>query len=442
MGQTALGAVEAGGGALLMAGARRIPFVGPRIANYLGAGTLVGVGATNVYDGVRGATTGEVHDPILVEAGKAAGMSQQTAETVNRLTKPAVLASLFPATRQVVRYGGDIASTGARVSEVVLGSQAIKGVNDAITGQDHAPSPGTRWLMEGTGGLLSKDTASAIETTAGVVGGLGTVRNTIDNAGNVVSHVRPSKGGPAYEEGFTTATDAATGRVHTFDWFGRNAPLNVREQAARLIQPDADAGTLAALTKDLGKRSFVAWRTGTGPQYSDVAVLQPRWRGHLGVDFARGRVPRITNTHLQHVAGGDGGVRAATAAIEGAGRFLPRQRNVVWDSNTLSPERSAQVTGAQAGNRIILRNAPTVLGRTENLGTQTRTALYGDGATRTSLSLSQQLRNLKNVSAEERALWPAGTERVGYTAQLPQQPVKFMGSRALGPVFHPIQSKD
>jgi hypothetical protein len=214
------------------------------------------------------------------------------------------------------------------------------------------------------------------------------------------------------------------------DWYGRNAPEDVRRTvAAELLGRNASTKEIAHEANKLSNKSLVVIRESTdGGEVLAAAVLKGNARGRFGLDPVGDKVGKHT-TEIRDVFGDDLSVQQAiAAAVVGVEKFT-HQNAVTWSTTDSQDARLAP--GAVLSGQRVRREA---LDRFDRMPEADRPEAV-NAALASSSSPEAQLRALAEISTNDRYAWPAHTRDLVYKRVFNRQPELF-GNETLGKIVH------
>jgi hypothetical protein len=245
------------------------------------------------------------------------------------------------------------------------------------------------------------------------------------------ARARPGPTELAFKE-FTTAAQTADAPavMRVADWYGRNAPEDVRRRVAtELLGPDASASAIARQAEQLTNRSVVVIRDGAeGGEVFGAAVLEGNSRGRFGLDPVGNKVGKRT-TEVRDTFGDEVTVQQAlAAAVIGVERFT-NQNAITWNTN--DPQESRLAPGTVISGQRVRRDAVDTFNRMpEAERPDAVNAALASGS-----SPEAQLRALAEISTNDRYAWPAQTRDIVYKRVFNRPPSLF-GNETLGKIVH------
>jgi hypothetical protein len=214
------------------------------------------------------------------------------------------------------------------------------------------------------------------------------------------------------------------------DWYGRNAPEDVRRTVAtELLGRNASAKEIAHEANKLSNKSLVVIREGTdGGEVLAAAVLKGNARGRFGLDPVGDKVGKHT-TEIRDVFGDDLSVQQAiAAAVVGVEKFT-HQNAITWSTTDSQDARLAP--GAIVSGQRVRREA---LDRFDRMPEADRPEAV-NAALAASSSPEAQLRALAEISTNDRYAWPAHTRDLVYKRVF-NRPPELFGNETLGKIVH------
>jgi hypothetical protein len=214
------------------------------------------------------------------------------------------------------------------------------------------------------------------------------------------------------------------------DWYGRNAPEDVRRTvAAELLGRNASTREIAREANRLHNKSLVVIRDGAdGGEVLAGAVLKGNSRGRFGLDPVGDKVAKHT-TEIRDVFGDDLSVQQAIAAsVVGVEKFT-HQNAIAW--STTNPQDAKLAPGVVVSGQRVRREA---LDRFDNMPEATRPDAV-NAALASSSSPEAQLKALADISTNDRYAWPAQTRDLVYK-RVYNRPPELLGNETLGKIVH------
>jgi hypothetical protein len=214
------------------------------------------------------------------------------------------------------------------------------------------------------------------------------------------------------------------------DWYGRNAPEDVRRSVAtELLGPGASVNAIAREANRLSNKSLVVIRDGAdGGEMLAAAVLKGNSRGRFGLDPVGDKVGKRT-TEVRDVVGDDlSAQQALAAAVVGVEKFT-NQNAITW--NTTDTQDARLAPGAVISGQRVRRDALDTFNR---MPEAERPAAV-NAALASSSSPEAQLRALAEISTHDRYAWPAQTRDLVYKRVFSRPPELF-GNETLGKIVH------
>ena len=159
-----------------------------------------------------------------------------------------------------------------------------------------------------------------------------------------------------FEQPAATQAANAPAAARVADWYGRNAPEDVRRSVAtELLGRDAPAKAIAREADKLSNKSLVVIRDGAdGGDMLAAAVLKGNSRGRFGLDPVGDKIGKHT-TEVRDVFGDDVGMQQAlAAAVVGVEKFT-HQNGITW--STTDSQDSRLAPGAVMSGQRVRRDA-------------------------------------------------------------------------------------